>query len=137
MGEDEYRKRIEEVVDRFLQSRFGLWNALLTVNGLLLGILSASSFILDGRISITAKVIAVLCVLSLFLLVYCYISTMQTYYRIGEVLNDQGVNLDDMTRQKDISRSLWRRKLILLSERLAMILLLFEAVLVIYQVAES
>ena len=120
MTEDRLSDRMSEITDRFLQSRFGLWNALLTINGILLSVLSASSLFAKAPPSTTINAVAILCVVSLFLLVFCYISTMQSYYRIGEVLNDEGENLDDTIRKKDINRALWRRKLMLLSERLVL-----------------
>ena len=75
----------QQVVDRYLQSSFGLWNALLTVNGILLAAFSFLYASVPQTRSLIVMGLIGSCVLSLFLLVYNFVATKLTYLRIGGI----------------------------------------------------
>lgn len=128
---DEFDDRRQQIADRFLQSSFGLWNALLTVNGILLAAFSAI-YTFSQQVSVpTVLALVAACVLSLVLLVYNFLVTKLTYYRIGQVVADEADELSEEERNRDIRTALFRHKCITYSERACLVLLLVEAGLVV------
>lgn len=134
---DRFTQRQEQVTDRYMQSVYGLWSALLTVNGILLAAFStirASENPISNCIVVTTTV---LCVISLILIVYNFVATKQTYYRIGEVMADENAELTDEQREKDINKAFSRRKIMIFNERASLFLLLLEAAMVLFLVVYS
>jgi uncharacterized membrane protein len=128
-------KRRQQIADRFLQSTFGLWNALLTVNGVLMAAFSAvyATSLKAGTWTVFALIGS--CVLSLLLLSCNFVVTKATYYRIGQVVSDEDIELSDQQRKKDIGSALFRHRFIQVSEWACLTLLLVEAGLVVAIVA--
>lgn len=136
MKSDIYKRR-QQVADRFLQSTFGLWNALLTINGILLAAFSAL-YAVSPKVGVyTVLTLIGSCVLSLVLLVYNFVATKATYYRIGQVVTDEKSELSKQDRRKDIGLALFQHQFIRVSERACLALLLVEAGLVVAIVAGS
>ncbi|NQV22183.1 MAG: hypothetical protein HQ511_12285 [Rhodospirillales bacterium] len=129
--EPESEGRIQQVADRLLQSNFGLWNALLTVNGILLAAFSAV-LVASPKVG-TQMVLALVaaCVLSLVLLVYNFWTTKSTYDQIGRVVTGKDDDLSDEKRSHDIDTALSRHQYIAISEKVCLLLLLVEAGLVL------
>ena len=136
MDDDIYQQKIHDAMGRLLQARFGLWNSLITVNGVLLGVLSLSTIASNIEVSSSIKVVAVLCLVSLILLVYCHASTMQTYYRQTEILLDAGENLTDRDKDADLKRSVNRHRWTKYCERASVVFLAIEASLVVYDIIQ-
>jgi len=136
MKSDIYKRR-QQLADRFLQSTFGLWNALLTVNGILLAAFSAV-YAVSPKVGVyTVLTLIGSCVLSLVLLVYNFVATKVTFYRIGQVVTDEDSELTEQDRRKDIGLALFRHQFIRISEWACLGLLLMEAGLVVAIVASS
>jgi len=130
---DEMEERRSQITDRFLQSTFGLWNALLTVNGILFAAIFAIGAT-SKEDSITFSVLIGACFLSIALLVYNFVATKVTYYRIGQIVNDENYNISEKKQKRDICQALFRHTFIQISEFACLFLLLIEAVLIIAMV---
>ena len=113
---DSFSQRQQQVTDRYLQSSFGLWSALLTVNGILLASFSLVKSKADSSNSFLIQVVVGACVISLVLLVYNFLATKLTYYRIGKVMSDKKVELTEKEKNDNIRIGLSRWKFIIISE---------------------
>ena len=71
------------------------------------------------------------CLLSLVMLVYNFLATKVTYYRIGQVVTNEDDDLSEEKRRRDISTALFRHRCIAVSEKACLLLLLVEAGLVV------
>ena len=127
----EYDDRRQQVTDRLLLSSFNLWSALLTVNGIFLAGFSAVYAVSPavGMQMVLALIVA--CFISLFLLIYNFMAIKITYYRIGQLVTDEGDDLSEGKRKRDISKAFFRHRFIAVSEMACFLLLLVEAGLVI------
>ena len=134
---DSFFQRQQQVTDRYLQSSFGLWSALLTVNGILLAAFSLVKSKTDSSNSFLIQVVVGACVISLVLLVYNFLATKLTYYRIGKVMSDEEAELTEKEKNDNIRSALSRRKFIIISELTCLVLLLLEAVMVLLFVINS
>lgn len=128
---DKLNERRQQVADRFLQSTFGLWNALLTVNGILLAAFSAVYAVSPKVDSNIVLAIIGACVLSLVLLVYNFIATKITYYCIGQAVTDEDIDLSEQKRKRDISQAVLQHNIVRVIEVVCFLLLLIEAGLII------
>jgi len=134
---DSFLQRQQQVTDRYLQSSFGLWCALLTVNGILLAAITSVQSKTNDLNSDIILIVTGACVISLILLVYNFLATKLIYYRIGEVMADEEAELTVEQREKDILIALSRRKFIIISERSCLFLLVFEAIMVLLLIMNS
>lgn len=134
---DSFNQRQQQITDRYLQSCFGLWSALLTVNGILLAVFSLVQSKTGSSNSFLIQVVVGACVISLILLVYNFLATKLTYYRIGEVMSDEEVELTEKEKNNNIRKALSRRKFVIVSEWSCLVLLVFEAVMVLLFVINS
>jgi len=117
-------------LDKASEANFGLWNALLTVNGILV---SAFSLLLTLRPSINKALVTFLvisCAISIFLIVWNYLTTKWHYKKIGQRLVLEKIDLSENQRQSDINNAYRRHKFIEYREYIALILLLLEMALI-------
>ena len=110
---------------------------MLTVNGILLAVFSLVQPKISSSNSVLIQVIVCGCVISLILLVYNFLATKLTYYRIGKVVSDEKAVLTEKEKSNNIQRALSRRKYIIISEWICLVLLVFEAVMVLLFVINS
>lgn len=134
---DSFYQRQQQVTDRYLQSSFGLWSALLNVNGILLAVSLLVQSKTGSSNSVFIQVVVGACVISLILLVWNFLATKVTYYRIGKVMSDEEAELTEQEKNNNIQRALSCRKFIIISERTCLVLLVFEAVMVLLFVINS
>ena len=125
---DKYDARIQQVIDRYLQSSYGLWNALLTINGIML---ASTSFVPPETFNSFNVVILLLALLSIALLFYNYVVMKITYFRIGEVLSGDPDELTEEKKEKDIQLSLSRNKRVQFIENICLGVLVLQALLII------
>ena len=134
---DSFYQRQQQVTDRYLQSSFGLWSALLTVNGILLATFSLVQPKIGSSNIVLIQIVVGTCVISLILIVYNFLATKLTYYQIGMVMSDEEAELSETEKHNNIRRALSRKKFIIISERTCLVLLIFEAVMVFLIVKNS
>lgn len=132
---DPYRQRQEQIADRLLQASFGLWNALITVNGILLAAVSVVQVLEPDAPPFLVLALIAGCVCSLALLVYNHVATKSVYFRIGEVLSDEGEDLSDEKRRTDIQNTVKLHRRVRFSENACLTLLVIEAALVFVIIA--
>lgn len=110
---------------------------MITINGILLAVFSLVDSLTDNSNSLLIQVVVGACVISLVLLVYNFLATKLTYYSIGGVLYDEGAELTEKEMNDNIRRTLSRRKFIIISERICLMLLVLEAIIVFVFVINS
>ncbi|GGC97495.1 hypothetical protein [Vreelandella lutescens] len=125
---DKYEVRIQQVIDRYIQASYGLWNALLTVNGL---ILAAATMVSGDQVSYLKLLVVVLALVSIALLTYNYVAMKLTYFRIGEVVSGNPDDLTSEKKEKDISLSLARNKRVKWFENSCLGILFVQALLLV------
>ena len=134
---DWFTKRQEQVVDRYLQSTYGLWSAILTINGILLASLLTVGANKGAISNCIVIVTAISCVLSLVFVVYNFVAMKRTYYRIAEVMEDEHAELTDEQKKKDTDKALSRQKIVSTFEEVCLFLLLLEALMVLFLIIYS
>jgi len=125
---DKYEARTQQVIDRYIQASYGLWNALLTVNGL---ILAAATMVSGDQVSYLKLLVVVLALLSIALLAYNYVVIKLTYFRIGEVISGNPDDLTPEKKEEDIALSLARNKRIKWFENSCLGILAIQALLLV------
>lgn len=125
---DTNEDRTQQVVDRYIQASYGLWNALLTVNGL---ILAAATIVSGDQISYSKLVVVVLAMASIGLLTYNYVVMKLTYFRIGQIISGSPDELTPDVKRKDINRSLERNKMVKWFENACLVILFIQALLLV------
>lgn len=130
--QDQHEARREQVIERYLQASYGLWNALLTVNGL---ILAAATLVAADDLSKIKVFVVVLALLSIALLTFNYLAMKKMYFRIGSVMSGDPEKLTDEQREKDIKHSLLQYRLSNLSENSCLVLLVIQAALLVVSLA--
>jgi len=125
---DKYESRTQQIIDRYIQASYGLWNALLTVNGL---ILAAATMISGDQASYLKLLVVILAMISIGLLTYNYIVIKLTYFRIGEVISGNQDELTTAVKKQDIDLSLARNKRVKWFENICLAILLIQAFLLV------
>lgn len=125
---NKYEARSQKMIDRYIQASYGQWNALLTVNGL---ILAAATMVSGDQVSYLKLMVIFLAVLSIALLTYNYVVIKQTYFRIGEVLSANPADLSTEKKDQDIARSLARNKRVKWFENACLGILVVQALLLV------
>jgi uncharacterized ion transporter superfamily protein YfcC len=131
MDFDEHR---EITVDRYIQSTFGLWNALLTVNGVMLSAFSAVYVVQPGA---GARILAWLigcCVASLCVILVNHWAVKRMYSRMAQVVSGSGEELTEQVRKRDHRNAMVVYWVLTLGEWLALGLLAVQVALVAYLV---
>ena len=124
---DKYEAREQQVIDRYIQASYGLWNALLTINGIML---AASTFI-SSSLSLINFITLFLALISIGLLTHNYVVIKITYFRIGQVISGDLDELTEEKKKKDIDVSLSRNKRVQWFENICLSILFIQALLII------
>lgn len=122
---------LQHLLNKASESNFALWNALLTVNGILLtaySILPLVSPTVNRQISL---LLVACCLVSLLLVVWNFLTTNQHYREIGRMVSGAGPELTDEQRKLNIKAEIRQRDRVLLRERIALFLLVGETFLII------
>jgi len=125
---DKYDSRLQQIIDRYIQSSYGLWNALLTINGIML---AATVFNQNENRSISNIIVLFLALISICLLIYIYIAVKRTYFRVGEVISGNPDELTEEIKEKDINDSLSLNKRIRSIEIICLAILTIQAIIII------
>ena len=122
----------KHLLDKTAEANYGLWNALLTVNGILI---SAFSVLLTIKPQTNKTLITILvtsCAISLFLIICNYLITKWHYKKVGQLFSPSYQKLTDEQKQSDIDKSRRWHRFIVYSENISLLLLFLEMVLVLY-----
>ncbi len=115
-------------MDRYLQASYGLWNALLTINGI---ILATSVLLPSVETTLFNCAILSMALVSVALLTHNYVVVKRTYFRIGQVLSEDICDIPEDKKEKDIKQSLSRHKHLQWSENICLFILCIQAVLIV------
>jgi len=125
MNFEEYR---ETTMEKLLQTTFGLWNALLTVNGIMLTVFSALYAISPQYGTCSVRLLIVCCVISVCLLVLNHVGMKYTYYRMGEVIAKGGEGLSPQQKERDLKVANTWHRVVRFAEGAALFLFVVEVV---------
>jgi len=115
-----------EAVDKFLNASYGLWNALLTVNGIILATFSAIYVVNPGNNIFLIKFIVWATILSSALLVLNYLMRRHTYYQMVIRLSLRSVTLTPEEKLMDHKDAVLRHKIGYYGENLSLGLFILE-----------
>jgi hypothetical protein len=121
----------QHFLNKASESNFALWNALLTVNGILLTAYSILPLISENVNRQISLLLVVCCLMSLLLMVLNFLTTNQHYREIGRMLSGAGPELTDEQQASNIKAEQRQRKRVLLRERAALYLLIIETALIV------
>jgi len=117
-----------EAKDKLLQANYGLWNALLTVNGITLAVFSAL-YTLSPKAQGSELLVMFLigaCAVSLCLIIFNHVAIKLTYHRIFEFISNPNRALTEDQKQRDIRNAMIRPKAVRLSEFSSLALFVLE-----------
>jgi hypothetical protein len=128
----DFDDHVAAAIDKLTQATFGLWNALLTVNGIMLTVFSVLYVIGPDAGRGFIGVLIAFCVVSACLLVFNHWAMKVTYYRIGEVMADadRGVSVPEAHRERDRAQALRLHRLVRVSERACLLLFIAEVLII-------
>lgn len=124
---------LETVKERWLQATFGLWNALLTVNGVMLTVFSVLYVAKPGPAAGVLAVLVGCCITSVFVILLNHVVLRATYTRLAEVASGAS-ELTEAVRERDLRLANRRHWVMKLGEPLAIALLVVEVALTAYLV---
>ncbi|MDD5344566.1 MAG: hypothetical protein PHW12_09120 [Smithella sp.] len=124
-------KHREMAIDKLSAATYGLWNALLTVNGVVLAVFGAFPGNRTPRDSDFVHVILLAAILSSCFLILNYVMRKTTYYRMVQLLADMNHQLSGDEIKRDNYRAVTRHKWVACSENIAIFLFLVEAVCIV------
>ena len=91
----------EHFINKALESNFALWNALLTVNGVMLTAFSILPMVSPGANKLVSLLLVACCFISLLLLVWNFLVTKEHYLKIGQMLSAPASDLTEEQRKKN------------------------------------
>ena len=125
---ENYEAREQQVLDRYLQASYGLWNALLTINGIILAVFGLLSSV---ETTLFNWAILIMALVSIALLTHNYVVIKRTYFKIGQVISGNSEDLTEDNKEHDIQQSLSRHKCVQWSENICLGILCIQAVLIL------
>ncbi len=118
-------------LERTSEANYGLWNALLTVNGILVSAFALLITIHNLICKSVIRIAVISCVISIILIIYNYLIRKRQLIEIGQSLCSESVVISNEQKKEDIERSIRRHKITLWIEKIVLMLLAFEILLVI------
>ena len=127
---------INQYEQYFLQKtsevNYALWNAILTINGIIITAFSMamafSKYISMG----STKLLITLSCISMLLIIWNYISVKYHYITIGQYLTARDFRLTEKEQETEIKNSHKRYKYNLYRERISLVLLIVEILLILF-----
>lgn len=126
--------REQQIIERYIQASYGLWNALLTINGL---ILAAGTMMPGTEVTCLKFIIVLLAIFSICLLTHNYVIIKLTYFRVGEVINSNANELTPEKKEQDINVAISRNKRVKRFEDTCLIILVLQTCLLAVGVGSS
>ena len=78
----------ESLKDRFVEARYGLWNSLITINGIIISSFSILSIVSASLPKLLVVPLLISCALSLILLLGNYAIMKNFYFRLGQLTSE-------------------------------------------------
>jgi hypothetical protein len=118
-------------LDKTSEATYSLWNALLTVNGILVSAFSAVITFAHQSNKVLSIILVICCAISLILIIWNYLSTKRHYKEIGQRRSDENQNITIEQKKAVIMKTIRRYKFVTWREYISLFLLVIEAALVI------
>ncbi len=120
-------------LDKSLETSLALWNALLTVNGVLISAYSVLVLVIKDIDPSIASLIALSllsCLTSIALLIRNFTATKNMFFSIGkQMVSSDDISLSEQKKKKDLEEAVRKHKATNFREFMAKILLFFELAL--------
>jgi Na+/melibiose symporter-like transporter len=120
---------LQHFVNKASESNFALWNALLTVNGIMLTAFSILPMVYPAVNRGVSLLLVACCFVSLLLMIWNFWVTKEHYLEIGRMLS--GSELTEEQRKVNIKTENRQHRNVRLREKAALLLLVGESVLIV------
>lgn len=120
----------QHFINKALESNFALWNALVTVNGVMLTAFSILPMVSPGTNKFVSLLLVACCFVSLLLLVWNFLVTKEHYREIGEMLSTPELELAEGQRKKNLKAENRQHRNVRLRERAVLLLFFWESALI-------
>lgn len=120
----------EYFADKAVESNFALWNALLTVNGIILTAFSILPMVSPAVNRSVSLFLVTCCFVSLLLVVWNFLVTKEHYLKIGQTLFAPESELTEEQRKRNIKAEKRQYRNVHRREKAALLLLLGESTLI-------
>lgn len=113
-------------LDKSLAASFALWNALLTINGVLLSVISVLAVVVPSISLAPALLLIVLCSVSLLLLAWNFVAVRRYYLMLGRKVAPGNVEVPDQEAAADLKAAHRAHALMTAREVSTLVLLVIE-----------
>jgi len=114
------------------EANYGLWNALLTINGIFISAFSLGiAFSTRFNIALTSIFVS-FCSISMLLILWNYISTKNHYLKAGKILGNLNYKLKESKQKTNVDSSIRRHKHNIYRENIVIVFLLIEIGLICF-----
>jgi hypothetical protein len=120
----------QHFINKALESNFALWNALLTVNGIMLTAFSILPMVSPAANKLLSLLLVACCSISLLLLVWNFLVTKQHYLEIGQMISRLEADLSAGQKRENIRAEKRQHRNVQLREKAALLLLVGESILI-------
>lgn len=124
-------KSEQRYADKVIEANYGLWNALLTLNGILLSVFSVIAIFVTEQQSWLLIILIVSCSISALMVLLNYNSVRNAYRSLGSLSVDQFMQMSESERSDDIKKGVKTYKYIDYREQIAKILLMVEFLIIL------
>lgn len=134
MGSQSLNGTEQRYMDINRQINISLWNALLTVNGVLVGIFSILALVIGeigGPLYNLIWLCLICCMSSLVLIVWNFSALQKVYFKIGKVISEPPASLSNEQKRKNVQHAQRIHRHNKLREFIVKTLLFVELVLVV------
>jgi hypothetical protein len=121
----------QHFINKTLESNFALWNALLTVNGIMLTAFTILPLVSPAPNKTISLSLVASCLVSLLLMVWNFLATNRHYRQVGRMLSGSPADLTDEQRRANIAAEIRQHRNNLLREQLALWLLVGQTFLIV------
>ena len=97
--EDKLEQQQLRLIDKYLESVYVYWSALLTINGLLLTFFSIDALSSTDRVALLVYLLIGSCILSLWLIIWNFRTIKLTYYKLGRTTTDDMPDVPEEIRK--------------------------------------
>jgi len=127
---DPYKEHTQRLADITLESNFALWNALLTLNGIIVSVFSAVA-IFEEKIKPLAFLIVAGSIISSALIILNIQTTRDLFRRMGSLSLEQLGRLSEEEKKRQLESSAKKHNASNLRERVSYVILTLQALMIL------
>lgn len=118
---DDYDSRIQQIAERTLSAKFGLWSALLTAHTVLLSVAVALLVVVKPPEAWRFKLCGFIAIVCIVVLLLNFALAKSQYELIGQRLVNAETELSESERNRDLRNASLRRNLSVISESIVIL----------------